>query len=79
MLMRRCKGVLWACSAGPLEVPAVPVLVVDTVGAGDAFNAGLAGALSEEKSTQHRETSYRMRIAPKSIFIMRRRSGPRLR
>jgi ribokinase len=51
MLTRGGKGVLWGCSAGLVEVPAVPVLVVDTVGAGDAFNAGLAVGLSEKKST----------------------------
>ena len=51
MLTRGGKGVLWGCSAGLVEVPAVPVLVVDTVGAGDAFNAGLAVGLSEQKST----------------------------
>jgi ribokinase len=52
-------------------VPALPVQVVDSVGAGDAFNAALAVGLSEDKpvgesiamgvtaaslSTQHRET-----------------------
>jgi sugar/nucleoside kinase (ribokinase family) len=51
MLTRFGKGVLWGCSAGLLEVPAVPVLVVHAVGAGDAFNAGLAVGLSEKKST----------------------------
>jgi ribokinase len=51
MLTRGGKGVLWGCSAGLREVPAVPVVVVDTVGAGDAFNAGLAVGLSENKST----------------------------
>jgi len=51
MLTRGDKGVLWGCSASLVEVPAVPVLVVDTVGAGDAFNAGLAVGLSENKST----------------------------
>jgi ribokinase len=51
MLTRGVKGVLWGCSAGLVEVPAVPVPVVDTVGAGDAFNAGLAVGLSEEKTT----------------------------
>jgi len=51
MLTRGGKGVLWGCGVALLEVPAVPVLVVDTVGAGDAFNAGLAVGLSEQKST----------------------------
>ena len=51
MLTRGGKGVLWGCAAGFVEVPAVPVVVVDTVGAGDAFNAGLAVGLSEKKST----------------------------
>jgi ribokinase len=51
MLTRGVKGVLWGCSAGLREVPAMPLLVVDTVGAGDAFNAGLAVGLSENKST----------------------------
>jgi ribokinase len=51
MLTRGAKGVLWGSSAGLVEVPAVPVPVVDTVGAGDAFNAGLAVGLSEQKPT----------------------------
>jgi ribokinase len=51
VLTRGGKGVIWGCSAGLVEVPAVPVPVVDTVGAGDAFNAGLAVGLSENKST----------------------------
>jgi ribokinase len=51
MLTRGGKGVLWGCPAGLVGVPAVPVDVVDTVGAGDAFNAGLAVGLSERKST----------------------------
>lgn len=33
----------------PIHVPAYPVKVVDTVGAGDAFNAGLAVALCDGK------------------------------
>jgi ribokinase len=47
VLTRGEKGVLWASRAGIYSVPALPVKVVDTVGAGDAFNAGLAVGLSE--------------------------------
>jgi ribokinase len=50
VLTRGEKGVLWASREGIRSVPALPVEVVDTVGAGDAFNAGLAVGLSEEKS-----------------------------
>lgn len=65
------KGVLWASSEGITSIPALKVNVVDSVGAGDAFNAGLAVGLSEKKpmeeaialgivtaslSTQFRET-----------------------
>jgi ribokinase len=51
MLTRGEKGVLWAGAAGLQVVPALPVQVVDSVGAGDAFNAGLAVGLSEGRST----------------------------
>jgi ribokinase len=65
------RGALWSSRNGFCRVPALPVSVVDTVGAGDAFNAGLATALSENRlpdeamafaataaslSTQKRET-----------------------
>lgn len=71
MLTRGEKGVLWASAEGLHVIPAPAVNVVDTVGAGDAFNAGLAVGLSEGKgvleaialgvasaslSTQRRET-----------------------
>ena len=41
------KGVLWAGKEGLKSIPALEVDVVDSVGAGDAFNAGLAVGLSE--------------------------------
>jgi ribokinase len=50
MLTRGEKGVFWASRGGLQVVPSLPVKVVDTVGAGDAFNAGLAVGLSEGRS-----------------------------
>ncbi len=45
------QGCLVAQSGeAPMHVPAYPASVVDTVGAGDAFNAGLAVALCDGKS-----------------------------
>ena len=44
------KGALILTEDGQEEVAGVPVDVVDTTGAGDAFNAGLAVALAERKS-----------------------------
>jgi len=41
------KGALLCAEGDPILVPAVTVDVVDTTGAGDAFNAGLAVALAE--------------------------------
>jgi ribokinase len=44
------QGALWANDSGSGTVPAYEVEVVDTTGAGDAFNGGLAVALAEGKS-----------------------------
>jgi ribokinase len=65
------KGVLWKGPDGIMSIPSLKVDVVDTVGAGDAFNAGLVTGLAENRplpeaialgvtaaslSTQKRET-----------------------
>lgn len=47
MLTRGGAGVIWASREGVHSFPALKVQVLDTVGAGDAFNAGLAVGLSE--------------------------------
>lgn len=47
MLTRGQRGVLWASRNGIVFMPALHVNPIDTVGAGDAFNAGLAVGLSE--------------------------------
>jgi len=39
------RGALWASAAGLQHFNAYPVRAIDTTGAGDAFNAGLAAAL----------------------------------
>lgn len=44
------EGARWITHDGSAQVPTYAVDVVDTVGAGDAFNAGLAVALSEGHS-----------------------------
>jgi len=53
MLTRGAQGVLWASRHGLHSIPALPVHPIDTVGAGDAFNAGLAVGLAEDQSILH--------------------------
>ncbi len=51
IITRGALGVWWAGPDGGQAVPAPMVDVVDTVGAGDAFNAGLAVGLAEGQAT----------------------------
>jgi len=50
MLTRGAQGVVWASRGGLRRIPALVVNPVDTVGAGDAFNAGLAVGIGEGQS-----------------------------
>jgi len=50
MLTLGPKGIIWASRDGLVKIPALEVEVLDSVGAGDAFNAGLAVGLSEKLS-----------------------------
>jgi ribokinase len=43
------NGVLWASAEDMRRIAALPVQAIDTVGAGDAFNAGLAAGLAESR------------------------------
>jgi ribokinase len=45
-------GALWASAAGLHHFDAYPVTAIDTTGAGDAFNAGLAAALVRGESME---------------------------
>ena len=53
ILTRGAQGVLWASRNGLQSIPALRVNAMDTVGAGDAFNAGLAVGLGEGHSVFH--------------------------
>lgn len=44
------QGGLWACAEGVRRIDALSVRAIDAVGAGDAFNAGLAVGLAEGRS-----------------------------
>jgi fructokinase len=44
-LTRGAEGAVGLTAAGPVEVPAVTVEVVDTIGAGDTFSAGLIAGM----------------------------------
>jgi ribokinase len=50
VITRGSEGAQWITQTGGGHKPALDVDVVDTVGAGDAFNAGLAVALAERKA-----------------------------
>ena len=52
VLKRGERGAMASCGTTHVSVEALPVNVVDTTGAGDAFNGGLAVALAEGKTLE---------------------------
>jgi ribokinase len=69
IMTRGDKGVLWASHAGLEEIPALEVQVVDTVGAGDALNAGVAVGMSEGRPVRE---AIAMGVVAASISTQRR-------
>jgi fructokinase len=57
LVTRGAQGAEAHHAGGMLHVPAVPVTVVDTVGAGDTFNAGFLAALNAEGVLNRRALS----------------------
>jgi ribokinase len=50
IVTRGAQGVIWVSPTGLKKIPALKVNAIDTVGAGDAFNAGFAVGLGEGNS-----------------------------
>jgi ribokinase len=67
------KGVYWMNSTGGYFVPAFQVDAIDTVAAGDAFNGGLAAALSEGRPF---EEAVRWGLATAAISVTRQGAQP---
>lgn len=69
------KGAIYLTKDGDVsEVPAYPVKVVDTTGAGDAFNAGIAVALGEGKEIAD-AVSFAMKAAALSVTKLGAQTG----
>jgi len=68
VLKRGARGATVATAEGVTHHAAFPVTVVDTVAAGDAFNAGLAVALAEGQSL---ETAVRWALAAGALAVTR--------
>jgi ribokinase len=62
------QGVVVASQDGWFHQPAIPVAVVDTVAAGDAFNGGLAVALGEGQSLPD-ACAFACRVAACSVMV----------
>jgi ribokinase len=72
LVKRGGQGVAFAGERGTGRVPAVPASVIDTVAAGDCFNAALATALVEGRDL---EAACRFAAAAAAVAIGRRGAG----
>jgi len=69
------QGALACTADGPVSIPALPVAVVDTTAAGDAFNASLAVALGEARALPD---ALRFASATAALACTRRGAQPSL-
>ena len=67
------QGAMWLNAGGKATVPTFKVNVVDTTGAGDAFNGGFAVALGEGKSL---EDAVRFGNATAGLSVTKRGTAP---
>ncbi len=67
------RGAFWTNGTEEVLVPAIPVKAVETTGAGDAFNGGLATALAEGRDM---ETALRFATCTAAISVTRLGSSP---
>lgn len=64
VLTRGAEGASWFGLSGTVDVPARPGVVVDTIGAGDTFSAGILGALAEREALGERGRDRLRRLGP---------------
>ncbi len=67
------RGVFWTDGKKELLIPAIPVKAVETTGAGDAFNGGLATAIAEGRDI---ETALKFATCTAAISVTRLGSAP---
>jgi len=58
IITRGAVGVIAFSGDNKLELPAIPVEVVSTIGAGDAFNAGIAFAMNKDNFHRDKEKGF---------------------
>jgi ribokinase len=69
IIKRGAQGAYWSHAGSTLSIPAVPVVVVDTVAAGDCYNGALACALARGEPMP---SAMRYAAAAAAIAVTRR-------